>query len=147
MLLKYIIKPLLAIFFVLLLNTDTSAQILRYNRSSDNDVSILTEVSDTCFNKALWNSISSSVINVMEYSEKITEKSRVQSEIIADKKLTISVLRSEIRESKRLIDEREVVLNKVQKDLTKAKEAESKWVNRGTVIFLTIVTLTVILVN
>lgn len=147
MLLKYIIKPLLAIFFVLLLNTDTSAQILRYNRSSNNDVSILTEVSDTCFNKALWNSISSSVINVMEYSEKITEKSRVQSEIIADKKLTISVLRSELRESKRLIDEREVVLNKLQKDLTKAKEAESKWVNRGTVIFLTIVTLTVILVN
>lgn len=147
MLFKYIIKPLLAIFFVLLLSTDTSAQILRYNRSSNNDVNILTEVSDTCFNKALWNSISSSVINVMEYSEKITEKSRVQSEIIADKKLTISVLRSELRESKRLIDEREVVLNKLQKDLTKAKEAESKWVNRGTVIFLTIVTLTVILVN
>lgn len=147
MLLKYIIKPLLAIFFVLLLSTDTSAQLLRYNRSSDDNVSILTEVSDTCFNKALWNSISSSVINVMEYSEKITEKSRVQSEIIADKKLTISVLRSELRESKRLIDEREVVLNKLQKDLTKAKEAESKWVNRGTVIFLTIVTLTVILVN
>ena len=82
---KSIINLLLTISFVLLFIGNAFGQVLEYKVDADNSrISAPSEVLDTCFNKALWNSITSSVINVMDYSERITEKSKIQSEIITD---------------------------------------------------------------
>jgi hypothetical protein len=131
---KLLIKTILSVLFITL-STSVYSQV-KY------------EPQDTCINNILWQRVRSSVKDVLEYNSILEEKLEITENNLMNKSLQSSVLKKQLDESNKIIARNELTIVSLNRDLQKAREKNKiDLLDKGNLLFLSIVTLTILIVR
>jgi len=131
---KLLIKTILSVLFITL-STSVYSQV-KY------------EPQDTCINNILWQKVRSSVKDVLEYNSILEEKLEITENNLMNKSLQSSVLKKQLDESNKIIARNELTIVSLNRDLQKAREKNKiDLLDKGNLLFLSIVTLTILIVR
>lgn len=131
---KLLIKTILSVLFITL--------------SSSVYSQVKYEPQDTCINNILWQRVRSSVKDVLEYNSILEEKLEITEDNLMNKSLQSSVLKKQLDESNKIIARNELTIISLNRDLQKAREKNKiDLLDKGNLLFLGIVTLTILIVR
>lgn len=129
-----LIKTILSVLFITL-STSVYSQV-KY------------EPQDTCISNILWQRVRSSVKDVLEYNSILEEKLEITEDNLMNKSLQSSVLKKQLDESNKIIARNELTIISLNRDLQKAREKNKiDLLDKGNLLFLGIVTLTILIVR
>lgn len=131
---KLLIKTIISVLFITL-STSVYSQV-KY------------EPQDTCINNILWHRVRSSVKDVLDYNSILEEKLKITEDNLMNKSLQSSVLKKQLDESNKIITRNELTIISLNRDLQKAREKNKiDLLDKGNLLFLGIVTLTILIVR
>ena len=131
---KLLIKTIISVLFITL--------------SSSVYSQVKYEPQDTCINNILWHRVRSSVKDVLDYNSILEEKLKITEDNLMNKSLQSSVLKKQLDESNKIITRNELTIISLNQDLQKAREKNKiDLLDKGNLLFLGIVTLTILIIR